>query len=349
LAEQVLHCFRARQGVAAGVGDRVAVEQALRVLLDPISAVDRGVQVGALAVGSQPGEITTGQAFEDEAADRLDGEVSVRLSVHPFSPKGSVRTGRRGAGITSSPAGVWPIRQAGAQAVFLTGCCGQINTGHTARASLAVEHATALRSFAEAERLGRILAGVALQAVERAIPPGGAPLAVVSPAAPVRALRREVDLPLLLVEPPDQLHRQAAAWREQAASLLRSGATGEARLLQSSAQWADATADMADPTPSVRAEVMVLALGELTLVLLPGEPFFELGQAIKRRAGRRVVVLGYANGSPGYLPHRSAYAEGGYEVVEAHHFYGQPTAFAPEAGERLVEAAIDLVAEAQAS
>jgi hypothetical protein len=242
----------------------------------------------------------------------------------------------------------------GAQAVFLTGCCGQINTGHSAHASLSVERPGqnedpgALRSFAEAERLGRILAGAAVQAAERAAPPGGAPLAVLGPGAPVRAVRREVDLALLSVDPPDELRRQAALWREQAADLLRSGATGEARLMEASAEWADAIAGIAHPPRTVRAEVMALAVADLTLVLLPGEPFVELGQAIKQGATQPVLVLGYANGSPGYLPHRSAYAEGGYEVVEAHRFYGQPAAFAPEAGERLVETALDLIEQVQA-
>ncbi len=101
--------------------------------------------------------------------------------------------------------------------------------------------------------------------------------------------------------------------------------------MEASAEWADAIAEISHPPRTVRAEVMALAIGELTLVLLPGEPFVELGQAIKQGASQPVLVLGYANGSPGYLPDRSAYAEGGYNVVEAHRFYGQPAAFAPEA------------------
>ncbi|MBV9546726.1 MAG: hypothetical protein JOY61_20350 [Chloroflexi bacterium] len=236
----------------------------------------------------------------------------------------------------------------GARAMFLTGCCGQINTGHSAHASLSLGSAS-VRSFAEAERLGRVLAGAALQAAERAAPPGGSPLAVLGPGVAIGAARQEVDLPFLPVHSPAELRREAALWREQAVDLLRSGARGEARLLEVSAEWAEATAAMPHPQRGVRAEVMLLAVGELTLVFLPGEPFFELGQAIKQRAGRPIIVLGYANGSPGYVPHRSAYTEGGYEVVEAHRFYGQPAAFAPEAGEMLVGTALDLIHRVQAA
>jgi N-acylglucosamine 2-epimerase len=71
-----------------------------------------------------------------------------------------------------------------------------------------------------------------------------------------------------------------------------------------------------------------------------GEPLVELALDIERRAAPPVVVVGYANGVPGYIPHRSAYAEGGYEPCEAHRFYGRPAAFAPEAAELLVEEAL---------
>jgi neutral ceramidase len=73
----------------------------------------------------------------------------------------------------------------------------------------------------------------------------------------------------------------------------------------------------------------------------------EFGLEVKERtAPRRVMTLAYANGRPGYIPHRSAYPAGGYEVDEAYRYYGYPACFAPEAGEAIVATAIDLVAEA---
>ena len=79
-------------------------------------------------------------------------------------------------------------------------------------------------------------------------------------------------------------------------------------------------------------------------MLLPGQSFVEFGLAIKGRGGLgTIVTLAYANGSPGYIPHRSAYAAGGYEVDDAYRYYGAPAAFAPEAGEAVVAAALALL------
>ena len=55
------------------------------------------------------------------------------------------------------------------------------------------------------------------------------------------------------------------------------------------------------------------------------------------------MTLAYANGRPGYIPHRSAYPAGGYEVDEAFRYYGYPSCFAPEAGELIVETALELL------
>ena len=42
---------------------------------------------------------------------------------------------------------------------------------------------------------------------------------------------------------------------------------------------------------------------------------------------------------PGYIPPIGAYSAGGYEVEEAHRYYGLPAAFAQGAAEALVGAA----------
>lgn len=236
---------------------------------------------------------------------------------------------------------------------FATGCCGQINTGHQAHDSVA-GRGYERRTFAEAERLGRVVAAAALQAAERAAPPAGSPHADESQPAEhplVRAASNRVELPLLPADPPDVLRTNARAWRAEAARLHDvGGPLGERLLLQQWAAWAETTAQHTDVTRSVMAEVMVIALRNVVIVMLPGEAFVELGLEIKQRSGHSdIIVIAYANGAPGYLPHRSAYAEGGYEVTEAYRFYGYPAGFAPEAAERLVEAAVRLVREVKES
>lgn len=86
-------------------------------------------------------------------------------------------------------------------------------------------------------------------------------------------------------------------------------------------------------------EVQAITLGrELAWVSLPGEVFVELGLAIKQRSPfphTHVVTL--ANENIGYIPDRRSYAEGNYEPESARCAAGS--------GERLVEAAVALLAE----
>jgi hypothetical protein len=71
-----------------------------------------------------------------------------------------------------------------------------------------------------------------------------------------------------------------------------------------------------------------MRIGRVRWISLPGEPFVETGLALKQ-AGADFVV-GYANGYLGYFPIRSAYDQGGYEVIE-----GAWSRVAPGSAERL--------------
>jgi neutral ceramidase len=86
-----------------------------------------------------------------------------------------------------------------------------------------------------------------------------------------------------------------------------------------------------------RTEVQALALGdELAIVGLPGEVFAELGLDLRARSPfPHTLVLGLANEAIGYVPTRRAYEEGGYEPTSSR--------LQPGGGERLVEAALDLL------
>jgi Neutral/alkaline non-lysosomal ceramidase. len=239
--------------------------------------------------------------------------------------------------------GVYP----GAHLQFATGCCGQINTGHSAQDSVK-GRGLERRTYAECQRLGHLIAGAAIQASEHGAAPVGVPLAKVpdlSGNAQVKVLRTVVELPLLPVASPDILRHDAEQYRKEAARLQRGGMpTGEGLMLQSWAEWAERTSTDAHPSCSILSELMLLAIGEIAIILLPGEPFVELGLEIKRRAGREaLMVIGYSNGTPGYIPYRSAYETGGYEVTEAYRFYNYTSAFAPEAGDMLVEEALHLL------
>jgi hypothetical protein len=86
--------------------------------------------------------------------------------------------------------------------------------------------------------------------------------------------------------------------------------------------------------------VTALRWGSAVLVALPGEPFAAAALEIRAHAdpGDTVLVAGYSDGCPGYLPPAEEYAHGGYEVEEAHRYYGLPGPFAQGASERLLGA-----------
>ena len=90
--------------------------------------------------------------------------------------------------------------------------------------------------------------------------------------------------------------------------------------------------------------VSVLNWGGMPIVALPGEIFAEtalqIRQAMPIDPG---FVVGFADDNPGYIPPASEYAFGGYEVDEAHRYYGQPATFAAGSAESLAEAAIALL------
>lgn len=67
---------------------------------------------------------------------------------------------------------------------------------------------------------------------------------------------------------------------------------------------------------SAELEVSALRLGELALVGLGGEPFTEIGLAIRRASPLPItLVAALANGYDGYLPMPRSFDEGGYECM----------------------------------
>lgn len=88
-----------------------------------------------------------------------------------------------------------------------------------------------------------------------------------------------------------------------------------------------------------------LRVGDAVLVGLGGEPFVEYALYARQRArAESTMVLGYTDGSVGYLPTQAAYSEGGYEVTANRYFaVGRP--WAPRV-ERVLKSAIDDVLEA---
>lgn len=210
----------------------------------------------------------------------------------------------------------------GAVAVFLPGCSGDVSTGHSAESSISTETPPD-RTFAEAERLGFRLAESVL----------AAPLTPLTGGA--TAQTQPVSLPLERNEDGD-LDDLARHWLQRAETAVAAWAT----LYRHWAQWAVTTAR--HPLDPWQGRVTAFDWGGLPLIFLPGEIFAATALAI--RAGQPAAPVPFfvslADGAPGYIPPREAYPAGGYEVAEAHRYYGLPAAFAPGSAETLAAAAI---------
>ena len=211
----------------------------------------------------------------------------------------------------------------GAVALFLTGCCGDANTGHTAGASMSLAP-DAARSFATAERLGDRIGRAALTAGETPV------------AGPVTA--REVRVTLDLARRERDLASLAAGWEREAAG----ASPARAAILGHWLRWAGRVAG-AEPGRWT-GRVCVLRWGDVPVVALPGEIFARTGLDMRAACGDGpALVLAYADAVPGYIPPAEEYPHGGYEVDEAHRFFGMPGAFAPGSAERLAAAAMELL------
>jgi len=197
--------------------------------------------------------------------------------------------------------------------IFANGACGNINHLNN--------HWSAQKSGpAEAKRLGTILAGDVLKTYPQLKP-------VV--AGPLRARSQIVELPLPKVAPEDLARAREVVKRVSDRKTTFMEKVQAYKVLDVAAR----------DGKLLEAEVQVIALGDqIAWVSLPGEVFVELGLSIKKASPFPYTMIAeLANGSVGYIPNKSAYPEGNYEVVSARCAEGS--------GEMLVTAAIKILEE----
>ncbi len=91
-----------------------------------------------------------------------------------------------------------------------------------------------------------------------------------------------------------------------------------------------------EPSP-IAVDLQALRIGEVAIVAMPGEPFAEIGAAVKKSSPFPVTLFcGYSSGAGGsYMPVAEEYRFGGYEV--------EITPYAPEAAELIIAEAAALL------
>lgn len=177
----------------------------------------------------------------------------------------------------------------------------------------------------------------------------GAPLGVHvdqpldEPDRTVRVGVKQVNLPHREYETPERLD---AAYEANVAKLqaLRdaNGDPEEIRRVTMECKRTSMRARLArevNEAPSREWELQAITIGDdIALICSPGEPFIEIGLAIKDASPFATTFFGgYSNVGGAYLPWADAYPKGGYEI--------EVTPFAPEAAQVLTDAAIELLNE----
>jgi len=207
----------------------------------------------------------------------------------------------------------------GGQALFLQGCCGDVNPrgrGEDACRAAGLDLAGSILSIP-----------IRSQPVEvEVIAAGAVPVRI-----PVRPIPAEAELKATIESSRARMERFGDAPESLSAY----------QLAEADRDWAiacgrrrsDGTAD----TP-MEANVSAIRVGETTLIGLPGEIFSTIGAEIRERIPG-AWSIGYANGNLGYLYTDRDLAAGGYEVDVAYRLYGEQQA-GPGTADALVRAAV---------
>lgn len=179
-------------------------------------------------------------------------------------------------------------------------------------------------------QLGLSLGGLSLKALQWIETTGDIKL---------RAARKEIELLLRPFPGPEEMERQIteakaafeAAQKQEAPPRELTELRETLRTTESLPRWAKRF----EHASGSRTEIQAFWIGDTPIVGLPGEVFVELGQQIKNALkASPAFVISLSNDSPGYIPTRQAYEEGGYESTTS--------PFAPGCGEHLVKEALDL-------
>jgi hypothetical protein len=94
---------------------------------------------------------------------------------------------------------------------------------------------------------------------------------------------------------------------------------------------------------SIDIELHAIRIGNVRILAINGEIFSRFATMLREKlADKNIFIIGYANEGFGYIPTRAAYAEGGYEVDQAHLFYGS-FRVAPGGLELLTEKSAELL------
>jgi len=198
----------------------------------------------------------------------------------------------------------------GVRCVFLNGAQGDVNHVCTdprpgEREGLHPDFDDVDRGYEHARHMGRVVAAAALSVWGKCEPVAAGPLRFGVRTISVPAQRPAAD-DLPKAREYVRLHREGRDAEIPFTGMALTTVVAEAERMLLLENGPD----------SFALPLSVLALGDaVAFAGIPGEPFSEIGRAVRDRSPFRMTVCTcLTNGSCGYFPVASAYAEGGYEA-----------------------------------
>jgi hypothetical protein len=185
--------------------------------------------------------------------------------------------------------------------LYTNGASGDISTRFTRRD----------QSFAEVERMGRLLAGEVLKVMQ---------CVETQDAAHLAGRIAPVELPLRAFPPPDVAQGEVQRLQSELQELRAAGAShGDIRIATTRVEGAMMQAELAKAfagRSSQSTELQTLQVADLALVGVPGEPFTRTVLEIKEQSPHaHTAVVSYSNDECGYFPDAWSVSSGTYEAL----------------------------------
>ena len=185
--------------------------------------------------------------------------------------------------------------------LYTNGASGDVSTRFTRRE----------QSFAEVERMGRILAGETLKLMQTI---------VTVPTVKLSGQVSPVELNFRQFPPPDVAQRELERLQAELEALkARQAPHGEIRRAITRVEGATGQPLLAKELAGRsfnQSQLQILKIGELILAGVPGEPFTRIVLDIKNQSPSPLTaVVSYANDYQGYFPDAVSIAEGDYEAL----------------------------------
>src|SRR5579875_341892 len=238
-------------------------------------------------------------------------------------------------------------RELGGICLFLQGAAGNISPRRGFTGDLGVYRHLGQLLGLEAAKVGAGIETLRREEHFKGVLQSGAPIAlyedvsVNTGSSMLKVISRRANLPIKQFQPPEELEAEAEKTRQELSRLRNEGnaeAIRAATARATQACWRAGYASRYYGKTHIDWPIQGIRIGSIALISVSGEPFIEINQEITRNSPfAHTLFSGYSHGGFGYIPVRSAYEEGGYEV--------EASPFSPEAADLLVREVHQLLEE----